>query len=74
MANHKNSLQQVLEAVQRLSLAERAQLMEELTRELEAEAPITPLALSGVWEGVSLSAQEIDEARRECWASLGAVE
>ncbi len=71
MTSDRDSLQRVLEAAQRLSIEQRRQLMEELARELEAEVSVTPLALLGSWAGVSLSAEEIDEARRECWAGLG---
>ena len=71
MATDPVYFQRVLEAVERLSKEQQRQLMEQLARELEAEESVTPLALSGTWAGVSLTAQEIDEARRECWASLG---
>ncbi len=71
MAIDKDNFQRVLEAIQRLSLEEQQQLIEQLTREIDAAAPVTPLALSGTWPGVSLTAEEIDEARRECWAGLG---
>jgi hypothetical protein len=70
MADDKKNLQQVLEAIQHLSAEERRQLLDQLAAQLEAEAYVVPLALSGTWAGISLSAQEIDEARRECWSGL----
>ena len=71
MTINTDSFQHVLEAVHRLSLKEQQQLIEQISHELEAETAITPLALSGKWNNVSLSAEDIDAARRECWARLG---
>ncbi len=63
--------QHALEAVHRLSAEEQRQLIEQLGCKLESETAVTPLALSGKWANISLSTEEIDEARRECWAGLG---
>lgn len=71
MAIDKDGFQQALEAIQRLSIEKKRQLVEQLMAELEAEERVTPLALSGTWAGISLSAEEIDEGRRDCWAGLG---
>ncbi|MBI1924203.1 hypothetical protein HYR99_08115 [Candidatus Poribacteria bacterium] len=71
MAVHTDRFQSALEMIQRLPVEEQQRLIERLTHELEAKTAVTPLALSGKWAGVSLSAEEIDEARRECWAGLG---
>ncbi len=71
MAINMDSFQFVLEAMHRLSAEEQRQLIEQLSNKLETETSITPLALSGKWANVSISAEEIDEARRECWAGLG---
>jgi hypothetical protein len=69
MAVSKDDYQHALEAAHRLDQEQRQKLIEELSRELREI--VTPLALIGTWPGVSLSAQEIDEAREECWAGLG---
>jgi hypothetical protein len=69
MAVSKDDYQHALEAAQRLDQEQRQKLIEELSRELRKT--VTPLALIGTWPGVSLSAQEIDEAREEAWAGLG---
>lgn len=71
MATDKDTFYQVLEAVKHLSLEQRQKLLEYLSQQLEAEIAVRPLALMGTWAGVSLSAEEIDEARQECWAGLG---
>ncbi len=71
MAIHTETFQHVLETVRSLSIAGQRQLIEQLAHELESETSVTPLALIGRWPTLSLSAEEIDEARRECWASLG---
>jgi hypothetical protein len=42
-----------------------------LERELQTTQPLAPRrSLSGLWSEVSISAQEIDEARREMWGSF----
>jgi len=74
MATDQDNFQQALEAVQRLTKAQRQELLAQLSRDLEIDEQVTPLALIGTWAGVSLTAQEIDEARRGCWAGLGADE
>jgi hypothetical protein len=71
---NQDDFQRVLETVQRLPIEQQRQLVEQLARELEAQESVAPLALSGTWAGVSLTAEEIDEARRECWAGLGGDE
>jgi hypothetical protein len=69
MAVSKDDYQQALEAAHRLDKEQQQKLIEELSREIQTL--VAPLALIGAWPDVSLSAQEIDEAREECWASLG---
>ena len=69
MATNIENYQKVIEAAQHLSPEQRQQLIEELTRRMEED--VIALSLSGTWQGVSLSEEEIDEARRECWVSLG---
>lgn len=74
MATNQDNFQQALEAMQRLTKAQRQELLARLSRDLEIDEQVTPLKLSGTWAGVSLTAEEIDEARRECWAGLGEAE
>ncbi|MBI1930802.1 hypothetical protein HYR99_41965 [Candidatus Poribacteria bacterium] len=71
MAIHTETFQHILETVRSLSIKEQRQLIEQITHELEPEPAVTPLALIGRWPNLSLSAEEIDEARRECWAGRG---
>jgi hypothetical protein len=71
MAIDKDAFREAIKAIQRLSPEKKRQLIDQLTAELEAGESVTPLALSGTWAGVSLSAEEIDEGRRDCWAGLG---
>ena len=69
MAVEKDYYKQAIEAAKYLSIEQRQQLIEELSEQMNDA--VIPLSLTGTWEGVSLSEEEIDEARRECWASLG---
>ena len=71
MAIDKDAFREAIKAIQSLSPEKKWQLIDQLTAELEAEDRVTPLALSGTWAGISLSAEEIDEGRRDCWAGLG---
>ena len=71
MAIDKDAFQQAIKAIQRLSPEKKRQLIDQLTADLEDGDRVAPLPLSGTWSGISLSAEEIDEGRRECWAGLG---
>ena len=71
MAIHTETFQHVLETVRSLSIEEQWHLIEQLAHELESETSVTSFALIGRWPAISLSAEEIDEARQECWGSLG---
>ena len=35
------------------------------------QTPYTPVALGGVWEGVTITDEDIAEVRREMWGSFG---
>ncbi|HXG92072.1 MAG TPA: hypothetical protein VNN73_06830 [Blastocatellia bacterium] len=69
MAVEKDNYQQAIKAMKRLSREQQRRLIEELT--IGLDDALTPLAIVGTWRGVSLSADEIDEARRGCWTRLG---
>lgn len=71
MATDQDHSQQALEAVQRLTKAERQGLLARLARDLETKESVTPLKLSATCAEVSLTAAEIDEARWESWAGPG---
>lgn len=68
MSTEKENYQKVIEAAKRLPPDLRLRLIEELTDEIESS--VVPLKLVGSWKGVSISDDEIDEARRECWSGL----
>lgn len=40
-------------------------------RSAEAEPPYTPVAIGGLWQGVQISDDDLDEARHEMWGALG---
>jgi hypothetical protein len=57
-----------LSPVDKLRLIER--VAETLEREVDQGEQPPKRSLRGLWEGVSISAQEIDEARHEMWKNF----
>ena len=65
--------QDILSSAQKLSPSEKARLIEELGAALRAELdkPSQPKrSLLGLWEGVTLSSEDIDEARQDLWKNF----
>ena len=42
-----------------------------LEQGLSPQTPYKPVALGGLWEGVVISDEDIDQARREMWGGFG---
>lgn len=60
--------QDILLGAQRLTLAEKARLLAELSAELQtelAESSKPKHSLLGMWEGEDLSSEDIDNARKD---------
>lgn len=58
-----------------LSPADRVRLIEQVAASLasgeqQAESKKPKKSLYGLWKGISISAEEIDEARREMWGNF----
>jgi len=76
MANQTPDLQQALDVTLMLSPLDKVRLVEQLMVTLEDE--LRPgrkrkkprRSLYGLWSDVRISAEEIDEARRELWANF----
>jgi hypothetical protein len=68
------TLEEALVVVRRLSPVDKARLIEQivpdLERELKAVQPVPRKSLRGLWRGLDLTAQEIDQARREMWGNF----
>jgi hypothetical protein len=67
------SYQDILEKAQQLSPSEKARLLADLSAALQRElrASTQPKrSLLGIWEGVDLSAEEINHARDEMWGNF----
>ena len=65
--------QDILENAQQLSLAEKARLLAEISASLQHElraASQPKRALLGIWQGVDISAEEIDQARDAMWGNF----
>lgn len=66
---------EVLISVQQLSPSEKARLLEEISGALrrdlvQTETKKPKRSLLGLWEGVSVSEADIDEARQEMWGNF----
>jgi len=69
---NKEQIQQALETLSPESLAEVAQFIESLQSKQQRGTEAEPMAgLGGLWEGVEFTEEDIAEARREMWGSLG---
>jgi hypothetical protein len=78
MATQDSIFEKVLSLVRQLTPGQKLRLIEAIVPDLEeplqrAEEGVKPLrSLYGLWKdfGVSLSAEEIDEARRQMWENF----
>ena len=72
--NESTDLEQIVSLALRLSPVEKVRLVEQVMATLEhdlAAAKKKPKrSLAGLWSDVSVSAEDIDEARREMWSGL----
>ena len=68
------TLEEALVVVRHLSPVDKARLIERLApdieRELKATQHAAPKSLRGLWRGLDITAEEIDEARRAMWAGF----
>lgn len=65
--------QDILENAQQLSPAEKARLLAEISASLQHELRVTlqpKRSLLGIWQGVDISAEAIDQARDEMWGNF----
>jgi hypothetical protein len=70
-----NTYDEVLTIAQQLSPTDKARLLEDISAALrrdlaQAETKTPKRSLLGLWEGVSVSEADIDEARREMWGNF----
>lgn len=69
--HHHVTVEQVLEMTKKLSVTEKVRLIEritpQITRDLKAIRKKPRRSLRGLWRGVDISSEDIDEARRELW-------
>lgn len=69
------NLDSVVQQIRQLSTLDKVRLVEQVMTILEADLqqnqPFVPRpSLLGLWEGVSISEEDIDEARREMWGNF----
>jgi hypothetical protein len=68
---HQVTVEQVLEMTKKLSITEKVRLIEritpQITPDLKAIRKKPRRSLRGLWRGVNISSEDIDEARSELW-------
>ena len=65
--------QDIIANAQKLSPKEKARLLAEISASLQHELPTSgqpKRSLLGIWEGLDLSAEDIDAARDEIWGNF----
>jgi len=70
--NNVPTVKSILKLVSQLAAADKLQLMESLVALIRAELAPLPeqVSLYGLWKGVSISEQDIAEARQEMWGNF----
>lgn len=68
------TLQEVLELTKRLSLVDKVRLIEQVAPQIEQELkgaqPVKRTPVGGMWKGLNVTDEEIEEARREMWGNF----
>lgn len=74
MSENTSELEQAVALALKLSPVDKVRLVEQVVARLEhdlsASRKSPKRSLYGMWSGVSVSAEDIDEARREMWGSF----
>jgi hypothetical protein len=74
MSENVSDLEQAVALASNLSPVDKVRLVEQimttLERDLMHSSKKPKRSLYGLWSGVSISAEEIDEARREMWGNF----
>jgi len=70
-----NTYDDVLNSARQLSASDKARLLEDISAALRRELTQATVqkprqSLLGLWEGVSISEDDIDEARQEMWGNF----
>jgi hypothetical protein len=68
------TLDEIMDLVQQLSPLEKVRLIERVAPQIERDlqkAQGTPhISLRGIWQGLDITAEDIDDLRREMWADF----
>ncbi|HAZ47960.1 MAG TPA: hypothetical protein DDW76_00215 [Cyanobacteria bacterium UBA11369] len=69
------TLKEIIDQVKQLSLADKVRLIEQVApqikRELKVVGLVTPRkSLRGIWRGLDITEDDINQARREMWANF----
>ncbi|MFB2982492.1 hypothetical protein [Microseira sp. BLCC-F43] len=69
------TLQEIIDQVKQLSLADKVRLIEQVTPQIKRELRIAGLvaprkSLRGIWRGLDITEDDINQARSEMWANF----
>ena len=68
------SLSEVLQLAEKLPVEDKVRLIERISpqiqRELRQARSMNPKSLRGLWRGLDITAEDIDEARKELWGKF----
>ncbi len=76
MIHHSVSLQELLSSARQLSLREQLLLVEQILGDLARQLPTEPTtvkplrSLYGLWQGFSVTDEDITQIRREMWGQF----
>ena len=72
--NEPISLNEVLRLAQKLPLADKVRLIERIAPQIQRELRSPPgqprKSLRGLWRGLDITEEDIDQARREMWGNF----
>ena len=67
------TLDDVVNMVRKLSVVDKIRLIEQIAPQIERdiqEATTSRKSLRGLWQGLDITSEEIDEMRRKMWADF----
>lgn len=69
---HEDQIDELVESVEGWSIDQKFRLVERILSQIKQNVPATEPreSLRGLWKGVDISAEDIDEARREMWGNF----
>jgi len=69
------TLKEIIDQVKQLSLSDKVRLIEQVTPQIKRELRVAQMvaprkSLRGIWRGVDITEDDINQARNEMWANF----